>query len=106
MTTNVTAIFMNTNQKMLKYIVTDVEEREVSESKERIDDDLAHSVMMNIDVHGLPPERGCLSRSMKKRCRSTRLLINYCERDRNINFSDYLNEEQMGMLMLFKLNRF
>ena len=106
MTTNVTAIFMNTNQKMLKYIVTDVEERGVSESKERIDDDLAHSVIMHINIYGLPPKSGSLSRKKKMRCRATRLLINYCERDRNINFSDYLNEEQMGMLMLFKLNRF
>ena len=95
-----------TNQRMLKYIVTDVEERGQTESKKQIDHDLAHTVMMNIDKHGMPSEWAGQSRKQKKQLRMIRLLINYCLQDRNIEFSNYLNEEQMGMLMLFKLNRF
>ena len=109
MTTKIKDIRILTDkQKVMQHIKESVKEQVTMGSpKELIDAGLAKSVVtLNIIKHGMPPERGCLSRSMKKQCRSTRLLINYCERDRNINFSDYLNEEQMGMLMLFKLNRF
>lgn len=37
----------------------------------------------------------------KTKTYGNRLLINYCEHERNINFSDYLNDQQKGMLMLF-----
>lgn len=94
--------YLKTTTKMLQYIKEDVQHRSITESKKRIDDDLAHTIIMNIQNIGPSHSQ---SRQLKKASRMNKALIKYCVDDRNIVFSDYLNDVQMGMLMLFQFNR-
>ena len=87
---------------MLQWITEDAEIRSITQSKERIDDDLAHTVIMNIENIGPNYTK---SRKLKKERKMIQLLIKYCVHDRNIDFSDYLSDVDMGTLMLFQMNR-
>tara|TARA_R110002126_G_scaffold48680_2_gene135319 strand:- start:3071 stop:3589 length:519 start_codon:yes stop_codon:yes gene_type:complete len=86
----------------IKFIKADIQHRSKNgESKHFIDECLAYSIAANIRQH-------CFTRKITSPkwndIQKMHLMLQLAEEDRGINLSDHLKEEDMGLIMLFKLN--